>query len=541
MPPNDAQENGEAAPAPAAAAPRRPDDPGAPHLIEVRVSKGWRRSLAAAFVLLIALPGLLREFTPDQVRGTVADVFAPGPVPVTGRLRAMEKRVDEGAWTAPVRKHVQTALFRLFREGNRKVLVGRDGWLFHRPGVQALTNRGPVLGPTNSVAKDPALAKWESPLPVIREFAAQLQQRGIRLILVPVPDKAALWSTHLPHARPSPPTTRVRHPDWEKFTAALHGAAEIVDLPAPLPYLPTDTHWQADGARAAAQAVAAVLHTQPNPPSADPTDPTDPTETTGIGDLVASLGAGDVADPSLQTTTRVPTTPPAVSDTAAPIVLLGDSNVNMYDDPGLPFHRPGGGFASWLAAGLGEPLHIIAINGGGASQVRQRFAALPDDVVRAKSTVIWVLAERDLLIDPATARANGVEWKRVAFNPNRSDTTPTAASPHALVVEATLRAKSKVFDRNEVDYPDAVFTAEFTVDRVIAGSYTENDLAVVLWNFRNRVVQPTARLTPGQKVRLTLVPWLEQGELTNINLRDDFNRFDLTLYFASLCEVIDTQ
>ncbi|MFN0128494.1 MAG: alginate O-acetyltransferase AlgX-related protein [Verrucomicrobiales bacterium] len=512
---------------------RRRDDPGAPYPVDIQLSARSRWVIISLFLAIILLPGLLREGSSDAVRDSMLAVFRPGEGRVIDRLRTLEERVDDGAWTHPVRATLQTALYHVFREGNRKVLIGPEGWLFHRPGVQALTGRGPVLGPTHSVAKDPALKEWDGPIPVIREFAAQLQERGIRLILVPVPDKASLSRRQLVFI--TAPLARRRHPDWTQFVAALGDAVEVVDIDLPVPYLPDDTHWEPAGARAAAKVVAALWRNQ----AVDPPEPSGLTTVSAQGDLVASLGLTVEATSAWRTTIRVPATTPVASDPNATVVLLGDSNVNMYDDPNLPFHHPGAGFGSWFAASLDQPIHVIALNGGGATQVRQRFAALPDDVVRSKKSVIWVLAERDLFMDPAVARAQGVEWKRVAFNPNRSQ--PAAPSPPdaVLVVEATLRAKSKVLDLKSVNYPDAAFTAEFTVDRVVAGTYAEPELAVVLWNFRQRVVQPTARLTPGQKVRLTLVPWLEQGELIKTNLEDDFQRFDLPLLYAEKAEVVE--
>jgi hypothetical protein len=512
----------------------RPADPGAPLPPDVRLSARWAWGLILAFLVMITLPGVLRELSADPVRGAMAAVFQPGAETVAKRLRGVEKQVDDGAWTQPVRERMQTALERVFGAGNRKVLVGRDGWLFHRPGVQALTGRGPVLGPTHSVAKDPALKQWEGPIPVIRDFAAQLKERGIRLVLVPVPDKAAVHSRLLKGAPASAGPARRRHPDGPALAEALRGHADVVDLGMELPYLPDDTHWEASGARTAAAAVAAIVH----PASSRSPDPVSAVEVAGTGDLVTSLGLVAAAARARQTTVRVLSTSPLQSDPTSPVVLLGDSNVNMYDDPGLPFHHPGAGFGSWLSASLGGPLHVLAINGGGATQVRQRFAALPDDVVRAKKTVIWVLAERDLFMDPPVAQANGVEWKRVAFNPRASAPAGPAASAGALVIEATLRATSEVLDMASVNYPDAVFTAEFTVDRVVSGAYAEKELSVVLWNFRGRIVQPTARLTAGRKVRLTLVPWLDQGDLTKINLSDDFQRFDLPLLYAEKAEVL---
>jgi len=525
-----------AAPTPTLSPPRRPQDPGAPFPVEVRLSARACRVVIVIFVALIALPGLWREASPDAVRGTLAAVFQTGSdEPVADRLRAVERRVDDAVWPRPIRAWMQTLMEGSLREGNRKVLPGRDGWLFHRPGVQALTGRGPVLGPVHSVAKDPSLQEWTSPIPVILEFADRLRERGLRLVLVPVPDKAAVCSARLPGSRASGASGRLRHPDWHRLVDALHGTVEVVELNDPLPYLRDDTHWEADGARVAAAAVAAVLR----PAAATLPAPVSLVELSDTGDLVASLGLTPAAAARRRTTLRAPVAPVAESSVNARVVVLGDSNVTMYDDPGLPFHHRGAGFASWLSACLSEPLHVIAVNGGGATEVRRRLAALPDDVVRAKEAVVWVLAERDLFMDPAVARAHGVEWRPVRFNPEPSiSPAATAASGASLVIEATLRSLSERLDVNAVVYPDALFTAEFAVERVVAGTYAPKELAVVLWNFRNRVVAPSARLVPGQRLRLTLVPFLGRDDLIRMPLQDDLQRFDLELLFAEQAEVI---
>lgn len=70
--------------------------------------------------------------------------------------------------------------------------------------------------------------------------------------------------------------------------------------------------------------------------------------------------------------------------------------MNVFDDPSLGFPEPddsnrlGAGFASHLAGNLGKTLHVIAMNGSGATGVRKAFDALPDEVIRSKEKVIRV-------------------------------------------------------------------------------------------------------------------------------------------------------
>lgn len=526
---------------------------------------------ALFFCGLIALPGVWRELSSDPVRGVFAHLAEVSDGTAVSRIRAAEKQVNEGQWTKPIRRTLQSLLLEVFGEANRKVLVGNDGWLFHRPGLRALTGRGPMVPHAYSVSKDHELKQWEGCLPVIQNFASQLEERGIKLLLVPVPDKVSratletLGATRFkPHnapvnsasegqarlegpseAVPNGETMRSYHPDWERFTAALNASGVEVYQPDVGRYLKTDTHWHPSSISQVVDGVAMrALHllnrADEIKPPRDVEEARDSERTrakVATGDLVTALDLGPQAHPFPPETVSVSTVAPlAVSDPASEIVLLGDSNVNMYDDPSLPFHEPGAGFASRLRDSLGQPLHIIAINGGGATNVRQEFARLPDEVVRTKKLVIWVLAERDLLMDAEVAKENNVEWKRVVFNSTRSAPPSATEASGALVAEVTLTEKSALQDVAQANYPDAVYVALASVDRVLEGDYPEKEIQLVLWNFRNKEVQPSARYTVGQKLRVTLVPWLEQGTLTSTNLSDDFNRFDIPLYYVPQAE-----
>ncbi len=61
--------------------------------------------------------------------------------------------------------------------------MGRDGWLFYRPSVRYVIERQ-----TGAPERDSA-----DPLPAIRSFRDQLQARGIRLLVVPVPNKESVY------------------------------------------------------------------------------------------------------------------------------------------------------------------------------------------------------------------------------------------------------------------------------------------------------------------------------------------------------------
>jgi hypothetical protein len=276
---------------------------------------------------------------------------------------------------------------------------------------------------------------------------------------------------------------------------------------------------------------------------------------TSFGDLVQLLDLSDPASLFQKESAQLVAIHGLDPDPAAPITLLGDSFVNIYTDPTLGFEDPSAadqdpppsmnaGFAYQLALSLGRPLDVIAKNGAGATATRREFAARPDDLVRAKKLVIWVIASRDLLYSPAAAREANIEWDSVTFNPNTSKPAATTA-PSAegkIVVEAELLAKSSNQDPNGTPYPDALHTALYRVTKVLSGDFDpDSTWQAIQWTFKKKEMQPTARFTPGQTYRLTLVPWDDQTALQSLNRsadKTDENDFLADRWFVESAEPV---
>ena len=144
-------------------------------------------------------------------------------------------------------KPYATFLLRNLAEAGPDVLVGDDGWMFLTDRV-AFTDSYARRGIELVAAEQSALAR-------------RLGSQGIRLVLIPLPRKAALYGEHLPHGY------RGRRYIDE---AVLHGmramGVETIDtLPAwdqpseePL-YRRRDTHWATEGLRRTSQATAGQI------------------------------------------------------------------------------------------------------------------------------------------------------------------------------------------------------------------------------------------------------------------------------------------
>ena len=137
--------------------------------------------------------------------------------------------------------------------------MGRDGWLFYRPAVRYLIESWSPEGDQIQGNVSDAIIS----------FREELAQRGIRLLVMPAPNKASIYPEMLA-ARvdgmvgPVNATTRdilakLREADIDilDLFEVYHQANEMSG--SPRYYLAQDSHWSPEGMRLAAEAVAGRL------------------------------------------------------------------------------------------------------------------------------------------------------------------------------------------------------------------------------------------------------------------------------------------
>lgn len=490
---------------------------------EIRLSRGCQRFAVIVFFAFLLVPML--SFL---VKGEHSSITAPGV------LRQLEERAKTMPLLEHWRQRDQDRLTRVAGLGNQRVLAGEDGWLYYRSDLDAIHGKGPGYDEPVSVARERVESEWRSPVPVVKAFADALSSRGIRLILVPVPTKPMVCREGLGlPAGADPPAVFTQV--MEDLTAAGIEVVDLFPLLRELPadadrFLKRDTHWtpavMSGTARLLADRIAAagmergVLATRIEPLARE-----------SRGDLVGMLGVKIDGEPvTLQRVVNETDGALLASDPASPVVVLGDSFVNIFEDPSLGFAAGekdsiGAGFSSHLAAALGQSVHTIAINGGGARAVREAFAALPGEVIAKKKFVVWLLSSRDLLLAEIPARRAGIEWREVTLPVATDKPAPVPSSADAVEVTGTLREKSFIEDPAQTPYASAVYSTLFTSD-------DGQERLVFLWAFRDRKPDPGAALQPGRRYRLRLVPLeghVEAGRATRL---DDFFRPELEPVFA---------
>ena len=356
--------------------------------------------LAVAFLAMIfGVPLEQASFDiEDEMPVQALELFERSPT--EKNLREFEDALEENSWVEELgRELFQVARYVAIGELGEKASEGEDGWFFYTPGLRYL--REPYFRHPHSESFGQA-----DPVEVIVDFAAQLEARGIELLVVPVPGKGSIypdWATGGLELDPEvyAHTTRLREELEERGVATLdlHAAflaARAAD-DAQL-YMKSDTHWTGQGVRIAARALADRLVeegwvTRTEPGRYRRTE-------------VEILRRGDVLE-----MTRIPdrerffaeekVTVWRVDDAAAQefytddpdssVLILGDSFSRVFqtDAP------KSAGLIANLAYELGAPVASIVNDGGASTLVREQLARRVQ-MLEGKKVVVWEFVERDV-------------------------------------------------------------------------------------------------------------------------------------------------
>ena len=399
-------------------------------------------ALVIVFLALVA-SGLLIQTAVELRRGEgvrALEVF--GQKPTAANLRAYEHNLEEASVVArALRPWFQFAQFAWLRDGGEKALVGREGWLFYKPGCDDMLARA---GSTTSATNDPvaAIAAWRD----------ALAARGIHLLVVPAPNKESVYPDRL--TRRIPAGRSVMSPATRDVLARLKSAnIECVDLfalfaaartntaaseAAPL-YLAQDSHWSPAGVELAAKAVARRLVEKgwASPGHTDYGGKPAPVER--LGDVLRMLQSARIEKSAVSDTVpcirviRNDTGRPYQDEASSEVLVLGDSFLRIYeqDEPGSA------GFVAHLAKELNQPLTSLVSDGGASTLVRQELYRRPA-LLQNKRVVVWEFVERDIRLGtegwqdvplPAEPRA---EIRR-----SGRDATSLAPSPSRLTPAVT--------------------------------------------------------------------------------------------------------
>ncbi|MCI0534434.1 MAG: hypothetical protein L0Z50_04335 [Verrucomicrobiales bacterium] len=385
-------------------------------------NRGAELALVGFFLALVA-GGLLIQAVAELRQGEgvrALEVFRQKPT--SANLRAYERGLEDASVVArALRPWFQFAQFNWLRDGGAKALVGRDGWLFYKPGYDDMLGRG---GSVPNSTNDPvaAIVAWRD----------ALAARGTHLLVVPAPNKESIYPDQLTHRVASGRT--VMSPTTRDVLARLKSAGvACVDLfalfaeartnaaraGAPPLYLAQDSHWSPEGvamaARAAAQRLLDLGWVKPGTVEYHGR----PAPVERLGDVLHMLQSPRIERRATPET--VPCVQVIRADTGQPyqdavnseVLILGDSFLRIYkqDEPGAA------GFIAHLAKELKQPLTSLVNDGGASTLVRQELHRRPA-LLANKKVVVWEFVERDIRL--------GTEGWQLVPLPPAATAPPTA-------------------------------------------------------------------------------------------------------------------
>jgi hypothetical protein len=359
---------------------------------------------------------------PQQIRSHLSGTAAPGATlwrrvvlanrEVLSRFSSFERALDdESLLGRTLRQPAQRLMAGWLGNGNERVYVGRDGWLFYRPDVEYITGQR-FLNPAQLERRVAAASEWATPpQPDPREaivrFHRDLQARGIRLIVMPTPLKSGVHPEMLAGGAGSVGVLQNR--SFAAFVGDLRRAGVLVFDPgdrlaaarsANPQYLMTDTHWLPETMEAVVELLGVFIEAHvPIPAVSDPAYRLERVEVRNAGDTARMLDLPNndrLFPPEAVWLRRVLQPDGSLwrSSRSADVLLLGDSFSNMYSLESMGWGTSAG-FAEQLSYVLRRPVDRLVQNDEGAFATRAMLQRDPDRL-DGKRLVVYQFAAREL-------------------------------------------------------------------------------------------------------------------------------------------------
>lgn len=413
--------------------------------------------------------------------------------------------------------------------GSEEAYVGRDGWLFYRPDVDALVMTSPG---GNGAARG------------IAGFAAQLAARGVRLVVVPVPGKASIHPEKIALGAATfaaPPISAVLsglsgelEAAWrEEKNADPSMRPRVVDPTEVLwqqkksggadQFLRTDSHWTPVAMQAVARMVSGIVASEggkirPEKLVVEKRRITAVGDTARMHALPASSSWFQPQEVEMETI-RGADGVAWQADRDSPVLVLGDSYSNIYSTEDLGWGE-GSGFAEHLSYDLGGRVDKLAQNNAGAKSAREMLSAESgrhSGWLDGKKVVVWVMAAREFV--------HG-DWADVRLPDPAAGVAPdffVVPSGQTIRVTARVVAVGNIPDTNNSPYADyltAIHLAD--IEEAMTGRRIPGEALAYIFTMRKHERIPLAGLAVGRRVALHLSNYAE-----NADKLDSLNRGDL--------------
>ena len=488
-----------------------------------KISRTAAAIMAIAFAATLALVfivdaknftnlGKLNMDTYEAAKSTFQKILAFNRNLMTWQSHA-ENQLFEKSVAVKQLQPIGQAAFASMSEGATDVMIGKDGWLFHRPSFDLLTQK--------TDKPFDAFSGPDAAINAIAALSAALNDRGIKLVVMPTWPKTSAQPEQLgaKGSRNSPLVKPAWFDSWsaqvEKTGAHLHDPADSIQEAKAaqngIAYLRTDSHWNPvtmmTSARNLADELIAKNWISPGTEKSLMIERT----VTNKGDLarMLRLPSGWQSFTEEKTTIREIRTESKqrwLPNPQSPVLLLGDSYSNIFSLQSMGWGEDAG-FAEHLGASLGFPIDCILRNGDGAHATRAELSA---ELARGKDR----LAEKKLVIWQFSAtELTAGNWKPLSYQLGQisnSEEFLEIESGESRNLTATIISMGPVPHPASTVYKDYVgyFELETTQETNESDQTTRKIFAFGLV-IENRQWTQLAGLRPGQKIDLTLGSWAD--------------------------------
>ena len=499
------------------------------------------RIFISIFLILIIIPPLYRnvfEVSAKLKAGEKGHNLSHAPIieifkkekeqSLGDHFKNFEEKIEDAIYAEAPRKIIQSALsLGPLKEGNPSVRIGKDGWLFLDDAIESLTGQGPFQ--SHRFSNDKII---NSSVDAIKNFASQLNDFGVHLILVSIPSKAMIYPEKINRNLRGP----IFHHDTKRIIKALNSSPnlDVLDITKPLfnlksqnqVFLKQDTHWTPEAMELAAKIIADHIKSLGITINNSNLNARNKEERKAYGDLAEKINIWNggfseevVLANQIQGNTR---------NRNSEVILLGDSFTNIYSsNQGLDW-GVNAGLPEHIALNIGTPIDVISINGGGATEVRKKLAQRRGSSkdMKNKKVIVWALTSRDLYLSKQQGIDRNISWEDVTFDQRQPD---SKTSNNKISVRAKLITKPKLPNPNQTTYKDLLYGADYEIIETLSGKFQGNSkvVAIVNWAFKNRKLLPSADYEIGSVRNLQIVPFEEMKDLQTLEQLYEGDNFDL--------------
>jgi len=523
----------------------------------IQASRHAKQAIIFCFIFIVAIVPIFQIGKEIYFREPIIEIDIFRGVPTNDKVRSYEKAIEDSSVIAKyARSRLQLLFTCLGGQGNKKVIIGSDGWLFYRPSFDYVTK------PSSNFYGE------LRPFDAIVAFRQALKEQGVDLILLPVPGKSSIYPEYLSKRHKDEAVNIYADEFFQKIsdkgikiidpTKILYETKKAGDtLQDELLYLKQDTHWTPKGmkivARYIADAIIAGGWVKNIPNTSYKIEQVEVNRYGDLHDMLDLPKGYNCYKPMSVKIEKVidsKTGKPIKTDEKSPIVLIGDSFVNIYSVSEMGWGE-NAGLSEHLAYNLGIPIDVIAINDGGATGSREQLSRR-HNALAGKKLVIWQFPTRDLTNPESQWRIANIpkpqkaEKKKIEMpKPQKQKTIEiekdeaAMESPKSegmkeknLVVTGEVLLVSNVPDPGKVAYSDCLTYIKYRIISVEQGEYADSEIIAVFWGMKESKLMPAAKFLPGEKHRLVLDALENHQELSHFMQADDTNDYERTPYWV---------